>query len=85
MKNIDFLIYYEARTIITPYLCFMVTISSLVSPRIFSARLRSRTERLTSSSSLMPHWIVAGEIGRITFPAAAAAAAAAADRGEATS
>ena len=31
------------------YLCFMVTISSLLSPRIFSWRLRSLTERVTSS------------------------------------
>ena len=46
------------------YLCFMVTISSRLRPRILSWRLRSRTESDTSSSSLIPHCTSGGDIGR---------------------
>ena len=38
------------------YLCFICTISSLFSPRIFNWRFKSRTERVTNSSSVIPHW-----------------------------
>ena len=41
---------------VAAYLCFIWTISSLLSPRIFNWRLRSRTERVTNSSSVIPHW-----------------------------
>ena len=47
----------------------MVTISSLVNPLIFRARFKSRTDKVTSSSSVMPHWIIAGDIGLGPLPA----------------
>ena len=37
------------------YLCFICTISSLLRPRILSCLLRSRTESVTRSSSVIPH------------------------------
>ena len=37
------------------YLCFICTISSLLRPRILSCLLRSLTERVTRSSSVIPH------------------------------
>ena len=49
-------------------LCFMLTISSLVRPLIFSCRFKSRTESVTKSSSEIPHWMRFGEIGREPFP-----------------
>ena len=51
-------------TLLLTHLCFMVTISSRLRPRILSWRLRSRTDSDTSSSSLMPHCTSGGEIGR---------------------
>ena len=40
------------------YLCFIWTISSLLSPLILSCLLRSLTERVTRSSSVIPHCTV---------------------------
>ena len=37
------------------YLCFICTISSLLRPRILSCLLRSRTDSVTRSSSVIPH------------------------------
>ena len=44
-----------SRKFLFSYLCFICTISSLLRPRILSCLLRSRTDSVTRSSSVIPH------------------------------